>query len=794
MFRHFIKAIWRNLLSNKTHSIINITGLSVGMSAALLIGLWLRDELSFNMYHKNYNRIAQVMEQNTMNGEVKTRVNIPPPLAPALQKYFGSDFRHIAMASWTEQHTLAAGEKKLSFSGDFMGAEGPEMFTLTMLKGSRNGLSDPSSILISSTVADALFGNTDPLGEIIKIDNSGNLKVAGVYEDIPKNSSLYNLKFIGPWDYYKNSHDWVKKATDNWDESSFQLYVQMADNTDINNVSSKIRDIKLKNVNTEGVKYKPVILLHPMSKWHLYSEFKNGFNTGGAIQYVRMFTITGIFVLLLACINFMNLSTARSEKRAKEVGIRKAVGSLRSQLMYQFFCESLLMSFAAFCVAVILVQITLPFFNVLANKQMSVPFDNPLCWTVSILFTILTGIVAGVYPALYLSAFNPVKVLKGSFKAGRSSVNPRKILVVTQFAVSVILIIGTIVVFNQIQFAKDRPVGYDRNGLIGMDIGSNEIEKNFNAFALELKSSGVITEIARVSTPMTAIHSSRSDVLWKEKNPHLTYDFGNLRITSNYGKTTNWKILEGRDFSDSLMSDSFSVVLNEGAVHYMGIKNPLGEIIRFNDRNYTIIGIVKDMVMTSPYEPARQTLFYLSGGDFDNMVMRINPTLGNHKAINTLSSIFKKYSPSVPFIYKFVDDEYASKFDNEERIGKLAGAFAILAIFISCLGLFGMASFSAEQRIKEIGIRKVLGASVINLWSLLSGEFVVLVLITLLVAIPIAYYLMDHWLQNYQYRTGISWWVFAITGIGAILITLLTVSFQTIKAALTNPVNCLRTE
>jgi len=794
MFRHFIKAIWRNLLSNKTHTIINITGLSVGISAALLIGLWLRDELSFNMYHKNYSSIAQVMEQNTMNGEVKTRVNIPPPLAPTLLKYFGSDFKHIAMASWTEQHTLAVGEKKLSFSGDFMGAEGPEMFTLKLVNGSLMGLKDPSSILISSTVADALFGNTDPLGQIIKIDNAGNLKVAGVYEDIPKNSSLNKLKFIGPWDYYKNSHDWVKNATDDWDESSFQLYVQLSDNTDVQKVSSKIRDIKLKNVNIEGVKYKPVILLHPMSKWHLYSEFKNGFNTGGAIRYVKMFTIIGIFVLLLACINFMNLSTARSEKRAKEVGIRKAVGSLRSQLMYQFFCESLLMSFAAFCIAVILVQITLPFFNVLANKQMSVPFENPLFWSISILFTILTGMVAGVYPALYLSAFNPVKVLKGSFKAGRSAVNPRKILVVTQFAVSVILIIGTIVVFNQIQFAKDRPVGYNRNGLVGMDVGSNEIENNFNAFALELKSSGVITEIARASTPMTAIHSSRNDVLWKEKNPNLTYDFGNLRITSNYGKTTNWKILAGRDFSDSVISDSSSVVVNQAAVNYMGLKDPIDEIIRFNDKDYTIIGVVKDMVMTSPYESARQTLFYLGGGGFDNIVMRINPTVGNHQAINKLSYIFKKYSPSVPFIYKFVDDEYASKFENEERIGKLAGAFAILAIFISCLGLFGMASFSAEQRIKEIGIRKVLGASVINLWSLLSKEFVTLVLITLLIAVPLSYYLMNNWLQNYQYRTEISWRVFAITAVGAIFITLLTVSFQTIKAALTNPVNCLRTE
>jgi putative ABC transport system permease protein len=794
MFRNYLKTIWRNLLTNKIHSFINITGLSVGMAVALLIGLWVKDEISFNTYHNNYNCIAQVMEQNTMNGEVKTRVNIPPPLAPSLQKNFGSDFKHIVIASWTEQHTLTVGERKLSFSGDFMGPEGPEMFTLKMIKGSLNGLNDPSSILISSTVAYALFGNKDPLGQIIKIDNSGNLKVTGVYEDIPKNSSFYNLKFIGPWDYYKNSHDWVKNATDNWYESSFQLFVQLAENTNMQDVSLKIRDIKLKNVNNEGVKYKPVILLHPMSKWHLYSEFKNGFNTGGAIQYVRMFKVIGIFVLLLACINFMNISTARSEKRAKEVGIRKAIGSFRSQLMFHFFCESLLMALVSFCIAVILVQVSLPFFNILADKQISIPFANPLFWIICFLFIFLTGLVAGIYPALYLSAFKPVKVLKGSFKVGRSAGNPRKILVVTQFAVSVILIIGTIVVFKQIQYAKDRPVGYTPKGLIGMQIGSDEIEKNFDALASELKSSGIITEIARASTPLTAIHSNRNDVLWKEKNPNLTYDFGNLRVTSDYGKTINWKFLLGRDFSDTLISDSSSVIVNEAAVKYMGLNDPIGETVRFNNQNYTIIGVVKDMVMTSPYDPARQTLFYLSARNFDNIVMRINPASGIHESISKLSSVFKKYAPSVPLIYNFVDNEYASKFENEERLGKLATVFSILAIFISCLGLFGMATFTAEQRIKEIGIRKVLGASVVNLWSLLSKEFVVLVLIALIIAIPLASFLMNKWLQNYQYRTDIPFWVFAIAGIGAISITLFTVSFQSIRAALTNPVNCLRSE
>ena len=800
MFKNYLKTAWRNLLKNKTSSIINISGLAVGMAVAMLIGLWVYDEVTFNESNKNYESIAEVRRLYTDPNTHETFGvdNMHYPTAALLRNNYSQYFKHVVIAWWLNDYAVSTADKKISRQGEFIEPEGLDMLSPKMLEGNYGSLNDMHSIVISKSTSKALFGNDDPINKSLKIDNRINVIVKGVYEDIAANSDYGTVQFFAPWSLWVASNDWIQQAENSWDNSSFPILAQLKPNVSMATANAAIKDFYYNSVPKEvstGMKlYKYQALLYPMKDWHLYSDFKNGLPDGGRITFVWLFGIIGFFVLLLACINFMNLSTARAEKRAKEVGIRKTMGSLKRQLIQQFLSESSLVVMLAFMLSLLLVALSLPWFNELADKKISIPFSNPFFWLINLAFIIVTALLAGAYPSFYLSAFQPVKVLKGTIRLGRFASLPRKVLVIVQFTVSVILIIGTIVVFNQIQFAKDRPVGYNRNGLIGMEMGSDEIEKNFNSFALELKSSGVITEIARVSTPMTAIHSSRSDVLWKEKNPHLTYDFGNLRITSNYGKTTNWKILEGRDFSDSLMSDSFSVVLNEAAVHYMGLKNPLGEIIRFNDRNYTIIGIVKDMVMTSPYEPARQTLFYLSGGDFDNMVMRINPTLGNHKAINQLSSVFKKYSPSVPFIYKFVDDEYASKFDNEERIGKLAGAFAILAIFISCLGLFGMASFSAEQRIKEIGIRKVLGASVINVWSLLSGEFVILVLITLLVAIPIAYYLMDHWLQNYQYRTGISWWVFAITGIAAILITLLTVSFQTIKAALTNPVNCLRTE
>ncbi|MGN6541179.1 MAG: ABC transporter permease [Ginsengibacter sp.] len=794
MFKNYFKIVWRNLINKKAHSIINITGLSVGMSVAMIIGLWIWSELSFNKYHGNYDRIAQVMEQNTLNGVIQTAVNIEPPLALALQKDYGSDFKHIVMASWIERHILAGGDKKISYTGNFMQPEAPEVFTLKMLKGTRNGLNDPSSILISSSVAKALFGNTEPLGQLIKLDNTASFKVTGVYEDLPKNTSLHDLTFIAPWDYYVASNDWVKNSLNDWSERSFQLYVQLSDNANMQKVSLKIKDTKLKKINGDDAKYKPLILLQPMSKWHLYSEFKNGVNTGGAIEYVWMFGIIGIFVLLLACINFMNLSTARSEKRAKEVGIRKAIGSLRTQLMKQFFLESLLMAAMAFCFALIFVSLALPFFNELSGKNMSILWTNPYFWAISIIFTLFTGTVAGLYPALYLSSLKPVKVLKGTFKAGRSAVIPRKVLVTVQFVVSIILIIGTIIVFKQIQFAKNRPVGYNRNGLINIEVTTDDLDKHFIALESELYASGAIAGIAGTLSPMTAIHNSRRDVTWKEKDPNVTYDFAYTRVSSGYGKTTGWQMLQGRDFSRELLTDSSAIILNETAIKYMGVTHPLGEIVRFNNQDHVIIGVVKDMVMQSPYEPVKQTIFSLSSSNFPNIIVRINPAVNTHDALSKISAICKKYSPSAPFTYKFVDEDYAKKFDSEERVGKLAGVFALLAIFISCLGLFAMASFMAEQRTKEIGIRKVLGASVYNLWQLLSKEFVILVFISLLIATPLAYFFMHNWLQNYEYRTSLSWWVFASTGVGALAITIITVSFQAIKAAIVNPVNSLRTE
>lgn len=793
MIKNYFKIAWRNLIKNKVSSLINIGGLAVGMAVVMLIGLWLYDEVSFDKYHNNYNRIAQVIQNVTNNGEVQTWFSVPYPLAAELRKNYGSDFKSVVMSTGSNAHIVAFGDKKLTKNGAYMEAGGPELFSLKIIKGSKDALKDPSSILISASTAKAYFGDADPMGKMLKIDNQSILKVAGVYEDLPKNTSLTDVAFIGPWDRFASDNQ-LSQMKEPWRPNFANLYVQLADNADLATVSLKIKDEKLRHVNAFLAKKKPALFLHPMSKWHLYSAFKNGVNTGGGIQYVWLFGIIGVFVLLLACINFMNLSTARSEKRAREVGIRKAIGSLRAQLVYQFFCESLLCVFFALAISLLLVQLSLPFFNQIAGKQMTIPWGNPTFWVIVIGFSLITGFITGSYPAFYLSSFKPIKVLKGSFRVGRFAAIPRKALVVLQFTVSVVLIIGTIVVFRQIQFAKNRPVGYSRDRLVYMPMVTEDIHKHFDAFKTSLLNTGAVAEIAEAGSPPTYNAGSSSAVEWEGKDPNLSIDFPQNNVSYDYGKTIGWQFAEGRDFSKSFLSDSAAVILNEAAVHFMGLKKPLNSSIKYYGNLFKIIGVAKDMVTDSPYGQVRPTIYFLSREASSNVLIKINPKMSTSDAMDKIGTVFKTYNPAQPFEYHFVDQDYAKKFGNEERIGTLASSFASLAIFISCLGLFGMASFMAEQRVKEIGVRKVLGASVFNLWRLLSKDFVMLVLISLLIASPIAWYLMHGWLQNYDYHADVAWWIFIVTGTGAMIITLLTVSFQSIKAALANPVKSLRSE
>jgi putative ABC transport system permease protein len=797
MIKNYLKISWRNLIKNKAHTFINVTGLSVGMAVAMLIGLWIWDELSYDKYFQNYDKIVQVWQHQTFNGKVGSQVAMPIPLGTMLSKDYRSDFKYVVLSSWNYDHILAVGDKKITQQGSFMQAEAPDMLSLKMIRGDHKALADPSSIVLSAKVAKAMFGNDDPMNKTIKLDNKQLVKVTGVYEDLPHNTTFRDLSFILPWDLYPISQDWIKRAATQWGNNSFQIFAQLNNNVTLKKVNARIRTLKEKNIAAQGDKvgasFKPVVFLHPMSKWHLYSEFKDGINTGGAVQFVWMFGIIGVFVLLLACINFMNLSTARSEKRAKEVGIRKTVGSLRSQLIAQFFSESLMVVVFAFVFSIVIVLLILPWFNQVADKTIGILWGNPVFWILGLAFSLLTGLIAGSYPAFYLSSFQPVKVLKGTFKAGRFAAVPRKILVVLQFTVSVTLIIGTIIVFRQVQYTKNRPVGYERTGLVQMGMKSDDIHKNFAAVRNDLLQSGTIIEMAESGSPLTDVYSNNSGLKWRGKAPDLQDDFGTIRLTPEFGKVANWKITDGRDFSREYVGDSSSIILNESAVKFMNFKHPIGEIIDWG-KKFTVIGVIKDMVMSSPYEPVKPSIFILNEGPGDMVDIRINPKVSTHTALAKIEAVFKQYDPGSPFDYRFTDEEYAKKFANEERVGKLAGFFTLLAIFISCMGLFGMASFMAEQRTKEIGVRKVLGASVFSLWRLMSTDFIVLVSISLLIATPTAYYFMHGWLQDYKYRADLSWWIFLGTAAGAIIITILTVSYQSIKAALMNPVKSLKTE
>ena len=797
MLRSYFKIAFRNLIKNKGYTFINIAGLAAGMAVALLIGLWIWDELTFDRYHKNYDRIAQVWQNNLYNGVRQSQMANPYVMAEEIRNNFGGDFKYVIQSSWNFGRILTVGDKKFNKAGMYWEPEVIDMLSINLLKGDPElALKEPYSILLSESVAKAFFGDSNPMGQTMRINNKNDVKVTGVFEDLPHSSHFRDATFIMPWSLYLIENEWIKTMDDPWDSNFTQTWAQLAEHADFDQVSARIINVKYNKLASEDDrKYKPEVFLHPMSKWHLYSDFKEGKNVGGRIEFVWMFGIIGVFVLLLACINFMNLSTARSEKRAKEVGIRKSIGSVRSQLVSQFFCESIVVALLAFVVALGLVYLALPQFNQVADKRLVVLWDNPQFWLAGIGFSLITGIVAGSYPALYLSSFQPVKVLKGTFRVGRLASIPRQVLVVLQFTVSVTLIIGTIVVFRQIEFAKDRPIGYDRSGLINVYLPTEEIHNHFEAVRNELKSQNAIIEMTEAGSPTTQVWNSNGGFTWQGKDPALAVDFPNNGVTHEFGKTVGWQFKTGRDFSRDFASDSLAFVINESAEKFLGFENAVGETLTWNEQPYTIIGVIKDMIIESPYAPVRPSLWHIARHDNNGVaILKLNPEMGAHEAVEKVKTIFNKYNPASPFTHEFVDVEYARKFSDEERIGKLASFFALLAIFISCLGISGLASFVAEQRTKEIGVRKVMGASVVNLWGMLSKDFLRLVLFSLLVAMPTAWYLMRNWLEKYEYRSTMAWWIFVAAGLGALAITLLTVSYQSIKAAVANPVKSLRSE
>lgn len=802
MYRSYFKIGWRNLLRHKGYSIINISGLAMGMAVAILIGMWIHDEFSFNTYHQNYEKIVQIMKGGVFGGRTYVgQRHLPYPLIEELQANYGDNFKHIVPCAYRDNF-LSTGEKTISRVGAFMGEGAPEMLTLEMIQGTRGGLKDPHSILLAASTATALFGDADPMNSIIQMNDKIDVKVTGIYEDLPNSTSFKDVKFLTSWTLYEANNSWMK--TQGWENHFLFIYGEISPGKSIEQVNENIHNAEINAIRdipslAGELKYDPFVFVNPMPNWHLFSTFKEGVRDNTPIQSVRIIAMIGGFVLLLACINFMNLSTARSEKRAKEVGIRKSVGSLRSQLVNQFFSESLLVVFLAFLMGLIIVTLSLPLFNDLTGKQMVLPLGDYHFWMVSLLFVIVTGLIAGSYPALYLSSFNAVRVLKGTFRAGRFASMPRKVLVVIQFTVSVTLIIGTIIIYKQVTYAKDRPVGYIREGLLMVQRKSEDFFSQASALRNELKNTGVVVEIGESGGPVTEVWSGNGGFDWQGKDPAFEADFATLSVSLTFGKTVGWQFLEGRDFSEEFASDSSGFVLNEAAVKYMKLENPVGQIVHWKnsayglDKDFKVLGVIKDMVMKSPFEPVEPTIYFIPGyhGWF---TIKINPDVSISEALPKIESVFKKLIPAAPFDYKFVDQEYALKFSEQERMNKLTSVLGVLAIFISCLGLFGLASFVAEQKTKEIGIRKVVGATVVSLWRLLSKDFVILTIISCLIASPIAYYALHSWLQNFSYRVEISGWIFIAVSGGAILITLVTVSYQAIRAAMANPVKSLRSE
>jgi putative ABC transport system permease protein len=795
VLRSYLKIAWRNILRSKFYSIINILGLAAGMAVAMLIAFWIWDEVTYDRYHANHDRLAQVMTTFFDDkGKMETGQAVCMPIGDELRTKFGSDFKNVSMASWNFGHVLVVDEKKITASGMWVEPNFPSMFTLRMLKGNINALSDPSTILINASLAKTFFGDADPINKIIRLDNKDSYKVAGVFEDFPHNTNLHDAKIFLPWKKYITTEEWLKNAATQWNNHSWQAFVQVADNIDMDKETQKIKDIVMvhKNEKTDG---KEQAVLFPMNKWRLYSDFKNGKAAGGRIQFIWLFSIIGVFVLMLACINFMNLSTARSEKRAKEVGIRKTVGSARGQLIRQFLSESVLVAFISFVFSIGLVLLLLPMFNKLADKKIELPWSSSFFWLIALAFTFITGLISGSYPALYLSRFEPIKVLKGTFRVGRFASLPRKILVVIQFTFSIALIIGTIIVFKQIQYAKNRPVNYRSEGLLTISMSTPDLYGHYDAIRSDLLATGVVDNMAESSSPTTGVWSNQIGFKWQGMDPNSLPVFGTIAVTEDFGKTIGWKVKDGRDFSKDFATDSLAMVLNESAVKQVGMKqNIVGQTIQFNDKNYIVIGVIKDMIMESPYRPVVPTVFFYDRNWANVITVALKNGAPVKTSLSKVEGVFKKYNPNAPFDYTFNDEDYAKKFADEERVGNLASFFTILAIFISCLGLFGLASFVAEQRKKEIGVRKVLGASTYNLWRMLSKEFALLVIISCFIAIPLAWYYLNGWLKQYEYRTTISFWIFIVSGIGALTITLMTVSFQAIKAAIANPVKSLRTE
>lgn len=786
MLYNYFKVAFRNLVKNKAFSAINILGLAVGLASAILVFLWIANEVSYDRFHEKKDRIYEAWNKSTFNGKISCWNTTPKILASALQSDI-PEIESTVRVNWSDPYLTKYKDKTLMMDGIIVDSTFLDVFSFPVIKGDpANALMNPNGIVLTRTTAEKLFGDSNPIGEILELNVNHQFTVTAVVQDPPDNTR-FRFDALLPWAYLR-SRGWDDAY---WGNNSTRTYALLKEGASMDQANAKLEHFRKKYDSNDP---DGGFFLYPIERWRLYSNFTNGVESGGQIEYIKIFSIVGSILLLIACINFMNLSTAKSEKRAREVGIRKVVGARRYNLIAQFLGESILLSFIAGVLAVVLVQLFLPSFNRFVEQDIQIQYTNPASWAFWLSFVLVTGLVAGSYPAFILSGFQPTKVLKGSFRKVQAAINPRKILVVGQFTCAIALIICTIVIKKQINHALNRHNGYNKDQLVYHRINGS-VDKNYELIKNELLSSGTAISVTKTSAPITQGWSNTWSVEWKGKQPDDRTLFDRFCADQHLVTTAGLELIQGRDIDLSVYpGDSSSVLLNESAVQAMGFTNPIGEVIRENDRAWTVVGVIKDFILHSPFYKTTPMFIQGAHGWFNVIHFRLNPKNSVAENLQKAEKIFKKFNPDYPFDLTFVDQEYALKFEEEKKIGSLAALFAGLTIFISCMGLFGLATYMASTRIKEIGIRKVLGASVPNITTLLSKDFLKLVMIAFLIASPLAWFLMNAWLSEYAYRTTIDGWVFVITGILSVIIAIVTTSFQAIKAAISNPVQSLKSE
>lgn len=790
MFKNYFKTTIRNLWKNKTFSVINIMGLALGLACSLLIMLWVNDEYKVDAFHKNGKQLYSVFEQQFRDGKVDAFHGTPGVLADELKRIM-PEVQYATNYAWNDLATFEANNKIIKENGNHAGPDFFKMFTYPLLEGNAiTALQSPSDIAISKKMAEEFFGSpAEAIGKTIRYQNKEDYKITAVFDNVPKNSTA-QFDYILTWHVFLEKQNWAK----DWTNNGPPCYVMLRQGTDAKAFEKKINRF-LDNYNKEQTGHSYIRLgIERYGDVYLYSSFdKKGNVSGGRIQYVKLFSIVAIFILLIASINFMNLTTARSVKRAKEIGVRKVVGAVRLALVRQFIGEALIVAGVAVIVALLLVVFTLPRFNQFTGKQIQLPVNEPTFWFTIAALLLITGFISGSYPALYLSSFKPVRVLKGLPKFSGSALWFRKGLVVFQFILSMVLIIGTIVVSKQVNYIQTMNLGYDRENLLYIPL-EGDLEPKYELFKTMILQTPGIKDVSRITDVPTQIENGTGGVDWIGKDPTKDIEFTQSAVGYDFVKTMRLQMAQGRDFSKDFPTDSVGYILNEAALKTIGYKDPIGKPLTFWRKKGTIVGVIKDFHFNSVHTPINPLVLRMGEKiGWGSALVRTKP--GKTKeALASLEKVCKELNPKFPFTYKFSDDEYANLYKSEQVVSRLANYFAFLAIFISCLGLLGLAMFTAEQRTKEFGIRKVLGASPLTLFTLLSKEFVFLVLIAIIIASPLAWMAMNNWLQNYTYHINMAWWMFGLAGLLSLLIALITVSFQAIKSAVANPVRSLRAE